>query len=120
MLRSLLRPVLAAALIAGTLGTALAGASSQPTAYTPDPSLKTASRSELETRIRRACAVTQARAQNVAESALARSCGCYASRTLRAMDETELAAYRATGVFNDTARAKALTALDACRLQRPA
>jgi hypothetical protein len=39
---------------------------------------------------------------------------------MRAMAPDEVQAYRDTGVFNETARAKALTALDACRLQRPA
>ena len=47
------------------------------------------------------------------------ACGCYASRTLRSFDAAELQAYRTTGVFNETARGKALAAIDACRLQRP-
>ena len=81
--------------------------------------LKSASRSDIEGRFRRACQATQARLQSTQESAIARPCGCYASRTLRSLDASELDAYRATGVFNDTARAKALAAIDACQLKRP-
>jgi hypothetical protein len=97
----------------------LAGASSVPTYYTPDPALRTASRDALEARIRRACTVTQARVQNVSEISVSSPCGCYASRTLHAMNESEIQAYRYSGVFNDGARDKALAAIDACRLQRP-
>jgi len=38
---------------------------------------------------------------------------------MRLLDPVEIDAYRNTGVFNDTARGKALAAIDACRLQRP-
>ena len=50
---------------------------------------------------------------------MTRPCGCYASRVMRSLDSAELDAYRSTGVFNDTARGKALAAIDACKLQRP-
>lgn len=110
---------LAAACLALSASLALAAASQTPIAYTPDPGLKTAGKGELEQRVRRACSVTQARLQNASEASLARPCGCYASRVMRGLDEAELDAYRNTGVFNDTARAKALAAIDACKLQRP-
>jgi hypothetical protein len=113
------RPILIAGFLALVAGGALAAASSVPANYTPDPALRTASRSELETRVRRACANTQARIQNVNESTLARPCGCYASRIMRGLDSAELDAYRGTGYFNDTARGKALAAIDACGLRRP-
>ena len=103
-----------------TAGAALAAGSSTPTNYEPDPALKTASRAELEARIRKSCTVIQARAQSVAETSLSGPCGCYASRTFRELDAAEVQAYRDTGVFNDSARAKALAAIDACKLQRPA
>jgi hypothetical protein len=38
---------------------------------------------------------------------------------MRALSADEVQAYRDTGIFNDTARAKALSAIDSCRLQRP-
>jgi hypothetical protein len=38
---------------------------------------------------------------------------------MRSLDATELDAYRNTAVFNDTARAKALAAIDSCKLKRP-
>jgi hypothetical protein len=109
----------AALLVAASATAALAGASSVPTNYQPDPALKKASRGELEARVRKACAVTQAKLQNVSEPSLSGPCGCYATRTIRSLDPAELQAYRDTGVFNDPARAKAVAALDACRLQRP-
>jgi hypothetical protein len=115
-----LRLFAAAALLAATSTVALAAASSVPFDYKPDPALRTASLSDLRSRIRRACAVTQARLENAAETTFNRSCGCYASRTLSALDRSELDAYRTSGIFNDTARAKAFAALDACRLRRPA
>lgn len=87
--------------------------------YTPDPALKRASRSNLTGRVAHACAVTQSRLQKVEEASLSAPCGCYAERALRAMDRTEIASYRATGYFNDSAKAKALDALDSCKLPRP-
>ena len=114
-----IRLLVAAATLVAASGGALAGASSVPTNYQPDPALQRASRGELEARVRKACAVTQAKLKNVSEPAVAGPCGCYASRTLRSLDETEIQAYRGTGVFNESARAKALAAVDACRLQRP-
>ncbi len=116
----LIRPLAAAFALALSTGVALAGASSTPAAYQPDPALKTASRGELEARIRKACTVVQARAQSTSETAVTGPCGCYATRTFRALDAAEVQAYRDTGIFNESARAKALGALDACKLPRPA
>lgn len=87
--------------------------------YVPDPALKTASKSNLTGRVRHACTVTQAKLQKVEETALVAPCGCYAERTLSALDRDEIASYRSTGYFNDSARAKALSALDSCQLPRP-
>jgi hypothetical protein len=118
-------PILAHRLVAATLFSAfataaLAAASSVPVDYRPDPALKRASRGELEARLRRACTVIQARRQNTSETALGGPCTCYASRTMRSLNEGEIQSYRDTGVFNDGARAKAFAALDACKLPRPA
>lgn len=87
--------------------------------YTPDPALKTASRSNLKSRVSNACVIMQARFQKVAEAGLQQPCGCYADRTLSKLDGAEIQSYRATGYFNDSARAKALEALDSCKLPRP-
>ncbi|MGY2047032.1 hypothetical protein [Methylobacterium sp. JK268] len=115
-----LRIALAAGLLALGASTALAGGSSAPLeAYQPDPALRTAPKTELESRVRNACAVVQARLQNAAETALERPCGCYARTTLRSLDASEIEAYRTTGYFNDSARSKALSALDSCKLPRP-
>ena len=109
----------AAVMLAATAAAALAAGSSAPFDYKPDPAMKTESRAKLQERVRRACNVTQAKLQGVSEAAVSRSCGCYALRTLNALDRGELEAYRNTGYFNDSARAKALSALDACGLRRP-
>ncbi|GJD96526.1 hypothetical protein [Methylobacterium iners] len=87
--------------------------------YTPDPALKTASTNNLTARVRRSCAVIQARQQSVSEESLSRPCGCYAQKTLASLDQAEIQSYRTTGYFNDSARAKALAALDSCKLPRP-
>ena len=113
------RQAFVAALLLSSASAAWAGASSTPTNYQPDPALKTASRSELEARVRTACTVIQARLQNVSERSVSQPCGCYAERTLSTLDKDEIASYRTTGYFNDTARAKALGALDSCKLPRP-
>jgi hypothetical protein len=113
------RSLLAAAAMAISATAVFAGASNMPTMYDPDPALKTASMGELRVRVGQACTVTQARLQNVSEVSLSRKCDCYAGRTMRSLSNEEVQAYRDTGVFNDTARAKALGAIDSCRLQRP-
>ena len=118
-MKTALRTVLAVVVLAATATAAFSAASNMPTQYQPDPALKTASVGELQAGIRHACSVTQARMQNVSETSLSRKCDCYAGRTLRAMNAEEVQAYRDTGVFNDPARAKALAALDSCKLQRP-
>ena len=87
--------------------------------YVPDLALKTATKSNLSGRVRHACTVTQAKLQKVEEATLAAPCGCYAERTLSSLDKDEIASYRSTGYFNDSARAKALNALDSCKLPRP-
>lgn len=116
---STFRALLTAAFIAASATAALAASSSTPTQYEPDPALKTASMSDLRARVGEACSVIQAKQQGVSESAVSQKCGCYAGRTMRALSADEVQAYRDTGVFNDSAREKALAALEACKLQRP-
>jgi hypothetical protein len=116
---SIIRALLVAAAVTASATAAYAAASNTPTMYQPDPALKTASVSELRSRVSQACSMTQAKLQSVSEDSLSRKCDCYAGRTMRAMSADEVQAYRDTGVFNDTARAKALAAIDSCKLQRP-
>jgi hypothetical protein len=116
---SILRALLAGAAISLGASAAFASASNTPTMYQPDPALKTESLSELQARVRQACSVTQAKLQNVSEFSLGRKCDCYAGRTMRTLSTDEVQAYRDTGVFNETARDKALKAIDSCKLQRP-
>lgn len=88
--------------------------------YTPDPALKSASLKNLKGRVSQACVVTQSKFQKVAEASLEAPCGCYADRALTKMSREEIQSYRATGYFNDSAKAKAFDALDSCKLPRPA
>jgi len=117
---SVFRPMLAAVALCACATAALASASNTPTLYEADPALKTATVGELQSRVRQACSVTQGKIQNVSEASLSRKCECYARGTMRAMSPDEVQAYRDTGVFNDATRAKALGAIDSCKLQRPA
>ncbi|WP_201832261.1 hypothetical protein [Microvirga zambiensis] len=117
---STVRAVLAAAAMSVGATAAFAAASNMPTQYQPDPALKTESMAQLRARVSQACTVVQARSRSgVSEASLKSPCDCYAGRTMRALSPEEVQAYRDTGVFNDTARAKALSALDACKLPRP-
>ena len=112
--------LIATGLVALGATAALAGGSSAPfQQYEPDPALRTATKASLEGRVRHACTIVQSRLTSATEASLERPCGCYARQTLRSLDESEIEAYRATGYFNDSARAKALSALDSCKLQRP-
>ncbi len=113
------RPVLAGIAVAFIASGAFAASSSAPIGYTPDPALKTASMTDLTKRVQKACINTQARVQEGAESTFMRPCGCYATKTLKEFSPEELQAYRDTGVFNASARDKALWAIDECGLKRP-
>jgi hypothetical protein len=103
-----------------TTGAAFAGASSAPFGYTPDPALQRETPAQLQSRVRRSCVSTQGRLAGGSEAGAQRGCGCYATRVIRGLDTAELATYRSTGIFNDSARAKAFAALDSCGLRRPA
>ncbi len=69
----------------------------------PDPALKTATLANLQDRVRFTCVRTQANLQNVSASQVNGGCSCYARRTIRALDKEELASYRESGLFNETA-----------------
>jgi hypothetical protein len=85
----------------------------------PDPTARNLTPAGIAQRADEACVKVQAHVQNVSEAAVRRPCSCYAQRTVKAMTPAEIEAFRATGYFNDTARQKALAALDACKLPRP-
>jgi hypothetical protein len=110
--------LLAISALAALPSGAFAGASSTPFGYSPDPAMMRESPAQLQARLRRSCVSTQSRIQDAGRG-VQRGCGCYASRIMRSLDATELAAYRSTGIFNDSARAKAFAALDGCGLRRP-
>lgn len=85
----------------------------------PDLSLQDASDSQLHSRIQTTCIATQERLASVSYDKIWPGCECYATRTLKALDVAEKNELRRTNVFNETARAKALASIDACKLRRP-
>jgi hypothetical protein len=72
---------------------------------------------QVRTRVLDACVVIQADLAETNQEPYAERCGCYASRVVKDMSADEFAAFRATGVFNDSARAKALRAIDLCKVK---
>jgi hypothetical protein len=85
----------------------------------PDPTAKNLTPAQIQKRAFDACLPTQARLKEVTQESVRAGCQCYASRTIRAMTKAEIQAFRDTGYFNDSARAKAFEAVDRCKLARP-
>jgi len=85
----------------------------------PDPTAAKLSPSQIGRRAYDACLITQARLQSLTREEVRGPCRCYADKTVAGMTRTEIAAFRETGYFDDSARAKALLALDECKLKRP-
>jgi hypothetical protein len=100
-------------------GPALAGASSQNIPPPIDPSARDLTPYMISLRAFDACLIVQSRLQKTTREAVHTPCSCYAKLTIKTMSKEELDAFRATGYFNDTARQKALVALDSCKLPRP-
>lgn len=84
-----------------------------------DPRLKTASPEALQERVRSTCQATQSKIQNVSLEKVARGCSCYAKTTMKSLSPAEIDEFRDKGVFGESGRAKALQAIDICKLQRP-
>jgi hypothetical protein len=100
-------------------GPALAGASSQNIPPPIDPTAKDLTPYMISLRAFDACLIVQSRLQGKTREAVHTPCSCYAKLTVKTMSKEELDAFRATGYFNDSARQKALAALDSCKLPRP-
>ena len=90
----------------------------QPTAEA-DISLHDASDSQLHSRMQTTCVATQEKLAAVSYDDIWPRCECYATRTLKVLDSAEKNVMRATNVFNETAKAKALASVDSCKLRRP-
>ncbi|MBV9520662.1 MAG: hypothetical protein JO068_21375 [Hyphomicrobiales bacterium] len=97
---------------------ALAGASSR-NLPPPDSTAKNLTPYMISLRAFDACLITQSRLQGTTREAVHTPCSCYAKLTVKNMSKDELDAFRETGYFNDSARQKALDALDSCKLPRP-
>jgi hypothetical protein len=98
---------------------ALAGASSQNLPPPADPEAKNLTPYMISLRAFDACLIVQSRLRNTTREAVHTPCSCYAKLTVKNMSKEELDAFRSTGYFNDSARQKALAALDTCKLPRP-
>lgn len=85
----------------------------------PDPTAKNLTPYMIQLRAFDACLVTQSRLLNTTREAVHTPCSCYAKGTVNAMSRDELQAFRDTGYFNDSARAKGLGFIDSCKLKRP-
>jgi hypothetical protein len=85
----------------------------------PDPTAKNLTPYMIQLRAFDACQHNQARLMNTTREAVHTPCSCYAKGAVNAMSKAELAAFRETGYFNDSAREKALTFVDRCGLKRP-
>ena len=108
-------------LLAFALGPVFAGASSQniPPSPPTDPTAKNLTPYMISLRAFDACLIVQSRLQGKTREEVHTPCSCYAKLTVKNMSKEEIDAFRATGYFNDTARQKALSALDSCKLPRP-
>lgn len=98
--------------------TAYAGSSSAPLPP-PDPTAKNLTPYMIQLRAFDACLHTQSRLMNTTREAVHSPCSCYAKGTVNAMTRDEIQAFRDTGYFNDSARAKGYEFLDRCKLRRP-
>ena len=104
-------------MVSGAAGWAAGSSGSLPA---PDPTARNLSRAQIQKRAFDACLVTMARTMSRPAETLRGPCQCYSRGTVRAMTQDEIAAFRATGYFNDSAREKAFGFVDRCKLQRPA
>lgn len=84
-----------------------------------DPTAAKLTPYEITLRAFDACLITQSRLLRVTREAVHTPCSCYSKRTIANMSKEELAAFRQTGYFNDSAQAKGLEAIDFCKLKRP-
>ncbi|MCP8939374.1 hypothetical protein NK718_12685 [Alsobacter sp. SYSU M60028] len=115
-----MRAVLTAACLLLSTGVALAGASSSNFANpAPDPATATMRRSQAKDYVAEGCEKQWAKESGSAVANLTSACRCYATRTVNALSNSEFEFFRAKSYFDDSAREKALKAIDACKLKRP-
>jgi len=103
-------------LVSAQVAFAAAGTSALPP---PDPTAKNLTPYMIQLRAFDACLVTQSRLMNTTGEAVHSPCSCYAKGTVNSMTKDEIQAFRETGYFNDSARAKGYEFIDRCKLQRP-
>jgi len=114
---------LGAVVLAGGLSMLMASvavaASGKTALPPPDPTAKNLTPYMIQLRAFDACLHTQSQLMQTTREAVHTPCSCYAKGTVNAMTKDELAAFRETGYFNDTAREKGLGFIDQCKLKRP-
>jgi hypothetical protein len=115
-----MRAILTAALLLAVSTAAFAGASSSNFPPTPDPDTKAMKRGEAKVYVAQGCERQWAKSSGLDAGALTSACTCYAGRTVDRMNKAEFAYFQEKSFFDDTTREKALKAIDACKLPRPA
>ncbi len=100
----------------GVAAQAAGGSSALPP---PDPTAKNLTPYRIQLRAFDACLHTQSQLLVTTREAVHTPCSCYAKGTVNAMTRDEIQAFRDTGYFNDSARAKGLSFIDSCKLKRP-
>lgn len=112
-----------AVVLAGGLALLLGGAALAASSQTPvpvvDPTAKNLTPYMIKLRAFDACLVNQSGLLKTTREAVHTPCSCYANGTIESMTKDEIQAFRDTGYFNDSAREKALSFLDKCKLKRP-
>jgi hypothetical protein len=112
-----------AVILAGGLSILLGGAAFAASGTSalppPDPTAKNLTPYMIQLRAFDACLVTQSQLMGTTREAVHTPCSCYAKGTVNAMTKDEIQAFRDTGYFNDSARAKGLGYIDQCKLKRP-
>ena len=99
---------------------AMAGGSSANFAEPqPDPATRTMNRYEAKLWVFDRCLISQSRLMSTTREAVHTPCSCYSTRTIDGMTKVEFENFRQKSYFDDTTRAKALAAIDACKLKRP-
>ena len=85
----------------------------------PDPTARNLTPYMIQLRAFDACLITQSQLMGTTREAVHTPCSCYAKGTVNAMTKDEIQAFRETGYFNDSARAKGYDFIDRCKLRRP-
>ncbi|MDB5649828.1 MAG: hypothetical protein JWL62_1348 [Hyphomicrobiales bacterium] len=117
-MQPLLKGFFLATLLVSVAGGAMAGARPPSEAGRGGAALDTRgmTNDQLRRRVLDACVTLMTQKPEPLKSAAVDRCGCYSGRVMTSMSSGEIDELRATGGFSPSARPKAQTALQACRV----